>query len=165
MIGLLCVHYWIIQKQVFHVPDLYEGSSKSVYWYKYGINWRTCVAWTGAVVPSMPGFVHAVNPSLKVGTGASRVFSLSFVLGFVLGEWSKISVPAILLMFVLTAAAISYALHAIFPYEYPNHTLLEASMEGLEQESTPSETGGMAVETVLVSGSKAVADEKRAYDA
>lgn len=89
MIGLLCVHYWIIQKRVFHIPDLYEGSRKSLYWYRYGINWRTCVAWTCAVVPSMPGFVHAVNPSLTVGTGASRVFSLSFVLGFVLGKSSQ----------------------------------------------------------------------------
>jgi hypothetical protein len=64
----------------------------------------------------------------------------------------------------LAAASISYSLHAIFPYEYPNHTLLEASLEGHEQESTTSESGGMAVETVLVSESKAVDDEKRAYD-
>jgi NCS1 family nucleobase:cation symporter-1 len=51
MTGLLCVHYWIIQKRRFHVPDLYVGSKKSAYWYNYGINWRTCVAWVCAVIP------------------------------------------------------------------------------------------------------------------
>jgi cytosine/uracil/thiamine/allantoin permease len=88
MIGLLCVHFYLIQSRRFHIPDLYVGSKKSVYWYYYGTNWRTVVAWVCAVVPSMPGFVHSVNPSLKVGKGATRIFSLSFVFGFVVGKFS-----------------------------------------------------------------------------
>lgn len=51
MVGLLCVHYYIIQKRRFHVPDLYEGSKRSMYWYNYGINWRTVVAWVCAILP------------------------------------------------------------------------------------------------------------------
>lgn len=86
MIGLLCVHFWIIQHRSFNVPDLYEGSSKSLYWYKWGTNWRTVVAWTLAIIPAMPGFVGSVNTNVKLGTGANRVFSLSFLLGFTLGE-------------------------------------------------------------------------------
>jgi len=85
MIGLLCVHYYLIQKRCFHVPDLYEGSKTSLYWYYYGTNWRSVVAWVCAVVPSMPGFVSSVNPSLKTGVAAHRIFSLSFVLGFFIG--------------------------------------------------------------------------------
>lgn len=51
MIGLLCTHFYIIQKRRFHVPDLYHGSRKSIYWYNYGVNWRTVVAWVAAVFP------------------------------------------------------------------------------------------------------------------
>lgn len=76
----------------------------SIYWYDYGVNWRTVVAWVCAIFPryalpffrvasqrvltrcSMPGFVNSVNPALKVDKGGSHVFSLSFVLGFWLGE-------------------------------------------------------------------------------
>ncbi|KXJ86068.1 permease for cytosine/purines, uracil, thiamine, allantoin-domain-containing protein [Microdochium bolleyi] len=108
MIGLLCVHYYLIQERVFHVPDLYEGSSRSVYWYTWGVNWRTVVAWVCAVFPSMPGFVSSVNPALRVSEEGSHVFSLSFVLGFVL------------------AGVIAYALHWAFPVHYPDVTELEA---------------------------------------
>jgi NCS1 family nucleobase:cation symporter-1 len=125
MTGLLCVHYWIIQKRRFHVPDLYVGSKQSAYWYSYGINWRTCVAWVCAVVPryvtctaatvvyilliiySMPGFVNNANSKLKVGVGATDLYSLSYILGFFL------------------AAFISWALHTIFPYDYQETTELE----------------------------------------
>lgn len=86
MIGLLCVHFWIIQKRTFVVPDLYEGSNRSLYWYKWGTNWRTVAAWVLAILPSMPGFVGSVNKSVKLGTAANRVFSLSFLLGFTLGK-------------------------------------------------------------------------------
>ncbi|CAL5873259.1 uncharacterized protein PFLUO_LOCUS7528 [Penicillium psychrofluorescens] len=107
MIGLLCTHFYLIQKRQFHIPDLYEGSRMSIYWYDYGVNWRTVVAWVCAIFPSMPGFVNSVNPALKVDKGGSHVFSLSFVLGFWL------------------AAVISYALHWIFPVHYPDVTVLE----------------------------------------
>lgn len=86
MIGLLCVHFWIIQKRAFNVPDLYEGSSRSMYWYKWGVNWRTVAAWVLAITPSMPGFVASVDKSAKLGSAANKVFSLSFLLGFTLGR-------------------------------------------------------------------------------
>lgn len=34
----------------------------------------------------MPGFIGSVNPALKVSEGWSKMFSLSFVLGFFLGK-------------------------------------------------------------------------------
>ncbi|KAK5173556.1 uncharacterized protein LTR77_002237 [Saxophila tyrrhenica] len=111
MIGLLCVHFYIIQRQKFHYPDLYTGSSKSCYWYTYGVNWRTVVAWCLAVIPSMPGFVNDANPALYVPTGAQHVYSLSFVLGFVL------------------ASVIAFLLHWAFPVEYPSITELEREQE------------------------------------
>ncbi|KAF2773043.1 hypothetical protein EJ03DRAFT_341272 [Teratosphaeria nubilosa] len=91
MVGLLCVHYYIIQKRQFHYPDIYEGSHKSIYWYTWGVNWRTVVAWIVGVVPSMPGFVNRANPALKVGLSATRIYDISFVLGFVLFHYPSIT--------------------------------------------------------------------------
>jgi NCS1 family nucleobase:cation symporter-1 len=51
MIGILCTHFYIIQKRRFHIPSLYDGTKDSVYWYNYGVNWRTVVAWVCAVLP------------------------------------------------------------------------------------------------------------------
>lgn len=53
MIGLLCTHFYVIQKRTFHVPDLFEGVKESIYWYNYGVNWRTVVVWIVAVFPRL----------------------------------------------------------------------------------------------------------------
>lgn len=89
MVGLLCVHYYIIQKRIFHVPDLYEGSSKSVYWYNYGVNWRSVVAWLVGIAPSLPGFAASIKPDdvkVKVSEGAVNFYSLTFIFGFCIGK-------------------------------------------------------------------------------
>lgn len=64
MIGLLCTHFYIIQKRRFAIPDLYEGSSKSAYWFTYGVNWRTVVAWVCAVLPRYAPLNYWMNCSL-----------------------------------------------------------------------------------------------------
>ena len=117
MIGLLCVHFWIIQKRSFNIPDLYVGSKSSLYWYKWGTNWRTVAAWVLAITPSMPGFVASVNKNANVGVGGNRVFSLSFLLGFTL------------------AAGFAYLFHVIWPYPYPDSTVEMVDGQGSEGES------------------------------
>lgn len=53
MVGLLCTHFYMIQKRRFHAPDLFEGVKESIYWYNCGVNWRTVVAWIVAVFPRL----------------------------------------------------------------------------------------------------------------
>jgi len=60
-IGLICVHFYITQQRVFHFPDLYTRTLQSVYFYVYGVNWRSFVAWMCACIPNMPGF-GALDP-------------------------------------------------------------------------------------------------------
>ncbi len=55
--------------------------------------------------------MHDANPALPVPVGATRVYSLSFVLGFVI------------------AAGVSLALHWLWPVEYPRVTELEREQE------------------------------------
>jgi len=72
----------------------------------------------------MPGFVSSVNSNLRVGLGASHLFSLSYVLGFVL------------------AALFSWILHVVFPYDYQDVTELETQatmIEGVTPDSPPIE--------------------------
>ena len=71
---------------------------------------------------------------------------------------------ALLLIYQCEAAVVSYALHSIFPYEYPATTLLDSSIDGQEEDRADSESGGTHVEAILVSETKAV-PEKGVNDA
>jgi hypothetical protein len=73
------------------------------------------------MIYSMPGFVYNANSKLKVGAGATDLFSLSYILGFFL------------------AALISWALHMIFPYDYQETTELERQAMMIEGSSSFSE--------------------------
>lgn len=103
MIGLMISSYYIVNRQRIKVDDLYIGDHTSIYWYTYGVNWRAPVAvsvihlsilvhnapidtdhhlqWAMGVWPSMPGFVAAVNSSVTVSIGWTRLYYISFLVG------------------------------------------------------------------------------------
>lgn len=89
--------YYIINRQKINVDALFEGSSASIYWYTFGINWRAPVAWACGVAPSMPGFISAVNTSVHVPVGCTRIYYINFLTGFSI------------------AAVVFVALHRFFP--------------------------------------------------
>lgn len=43
-LGILAAHYFIIQATRLKVSDLYLVGGKSIYWYNFGVNWRSVVA-------------------------------------------------------------------------------------------------------------------------
>jgi NCS1 family nucleobase:cation symporter-1 len=43
-IGILVAHYFVVQKSRIKVSDLYSLDPKSIYWYSFGINWRSIVS-------------------------------------------------------------------------------------------------------------------------
>jgi NCS1 family nucleobase:cation symporter-1 len=43
-LGILVAHYFIIQARRLKVPDLYKIGDSSIYWYTYGVNWRSVIA-------------------------------------------------------------------------------------------------------------------------
>ncbi|KAM0420344.1 hypothetical protein ACHAPT_011886 [Fusarium lateritium] len=120
LIGILCVNYYIIQKRRFHMPDLFEGSSMSVYWYNRGINWRTVAAWLIGTAPSLPGFSASVNPSISVTQGAINFYNLTFIFGFCI------------------SAFVAFLLHWIFPVDFTGTTMLEVEISGEIVEGLPS---------------------------
>ncbi|KAL6233633.1 hypothetical protein BDW75DRAFT_251916 [Aspergillus navahoensis] len=64
------------------VDDLFSGDSGSIYWFSAGVNWRAPVAWTIGVVPCMPGFIAAVNTSITVSDGATEMYYMNYLYGF-----------------------------------------------------------------------------------
>ncbi|KAF7585301.1 hypothetical protein BBP40_011297 [Aspergillus hancockii] len=97
MTGLMTASYLAVNKQKLNVDDLYCGDGRSIYWYTRGINWRAPVAWLVGVVPCLPGFVAAVNLSVKVPDGATELYYCNYLYGFI-------------------ASALTYAgLHRLFP--------------------------------------------------
>lgn len=85
--GILIADYWIVKRQQLDLRDLFSLQGR--YTYSNGINWRAISALVIAVLPVVPGFIHAAatpggqvaNPGLldKVYTYAWFVtFALSF---------------------------------------------------------------------------------------
>ncbi|KAI1079090.1 hypothetical protein F5B20DRAFT_178678 [Whalleya microplaca] len=78
----------------------------------------------------MPGFLNEANPAVYVLVGATRVYSLNFLLGFVL------------------ASVLAYILHVIFPVHYPAISTLEEQQrsERIDISDDADESIGKAVE-------------------
>ncbi|MGH7593303.1 MAG: NCS1 family nucleobase:cation symporter-1 [Gemmatimonadales bacterium] len=87
--GILIVDYWVLRRQRLSLAALYD--EHGIYSYTHGVNWRAIMALALALLPVLPGFVHAAttpggqvaNPSFfdRVYTYAWFVtFGLSFVI-------------------------------------------------------------------------------------
>ncbi|KAF2138171.1 uncharacterized protein K452DRAFT_291218 [Aplosporella prunicola CBS 121167] len=82
MTGLMVSSYLLVHRQKINVDHLYIGDRTSIYWFTYGTNWRTIVAWLLGVGPSLPGFIAAVNTSVSVPPGATELYYISYIYGF-----------------------------------------------------------------------------------
>lgn len=51
MTGILVVDYWVIRRHKLIIPDLY--SSKGIYWFHWGLNWRAFLVFFVCTAPSM----------------------------------------------------------------------------------------------------------------
>ncbi|KAK9371658.1 permease for cytosine/purines, uracil, thiamine, allantoin-domain-containing protein [Lipomyces chichibuensis] len=79
--GILFSDYWLVHRLKYDVNELYKPNG--IYRYnKWGVNWRAVVAFSCGWVPLLPGFINAINPNIKVGTGMVRLYYLGFFYGF-----------------------------------------------------------------------------------
>jgi NCS1 family nucleobase:cation symporter-1 len=81
LLGIFISDFWVIRKCKWRVPDLYIGDETSIYWFTGGFHVRAFLIWIFSVWPSLPGFAKAVNPSLDLAQGWTRVFQISFFVG------------------------------------------------------------------------------------
>ena len=57
--GILIADYWVIRRQRLDLGDLYNPDGR--YRYRNGVNWRAIAALVLAVLPVLPGFLHAAS--------------------------------------------------------------------------------------------------------
>ncbi|OCT44482.1 Thiamine transporter THI72 [Cladophialophora carrionii] len=84
MTGMMVCDFWVVRARKLKLSDLYIPNKSSIYWYSYGFNWRAYVSWLVGMAPALPGFINAVNPSIKVPKGAQEIFYLAYIEGFAL---------------------------------------------------------------------------------
>ncbi|KAJ5485660.1 hypothetical protein N7539_005648 [Penicillium diatomitis] len=80
--AIIGADYWVVKKRHIDIPSLYRR--RGIYRYQGGVNWRAAVAFLISVTPNIPGMIHAVTPSLSVGT-IQHVYDISFLWGFTSG--------------------------------------------------------------------------------
>jgi NCS1 family nucleobase:cation symporter-1 len=68
--GILICDYWVIRKQRLSLKDLFL--ERGLYTYDNGINWRAVAAFVIAILPVVPGFIHAA--ATPGGTVADPAF-------------------------------------------------------------------------------------------
>ncbi|KAL1847506.1 hypothetical protein VTK73DRAFT_10341 [Phialemonium thermophilum] len=84
MCGLMVAEYWVNRRQRVKLSDLYDPRPDGIYYYWHGFNWRAFAAWVIGFAPQLPGFVAALNDSVSVPVGCTRLYALAYPLGFVI---------------------------------------------------------------------------------
>ncbi|KAK1246026.1 hypothetical protein MKX07_005095 [Trichoderma sp. CBMAI-0711] len=82
MTGMMFASYVVVSRRKVKVDDLYQGHSGSIYWYTHGVNFRAPIAWAVGVAPCLPGFIGAVNRSVMLPEGMTKLFYLNYLYGF-----------------------------------------------------------------------------------
>ena len=102
--GILIADYWIVKRQQLDLHDLFALEGR--YTYSGGINWRAISSLVRAVLPVVPGFIHAAttpggqvaDPNIfdRLYTYAWFVtFTLSFVFYLILMRGTaRVAAPA-----------------------------------------------------------------------
>lgn len=79
--GVIIVDYVYARRGNIHVPSLYDGSRKSLYWFTGGVNLLGVFAWCGGTVMGLPGLVGQYQPQL-ITQAALYMYDLGWVLTF-----------------------------------------------------------------------------------
>ncbi|KAF7621838.1 hypothetical protein AFLA_008390 [Aspergillus flavus NRRL3357] len=79
--GIHISDYWFIRQRRLKLSDLYHARPKGIYFYTMGFNWRGVLPWLVGWVPLLPGFMHSINPAIKVSVGADHLYALGFPYG------------------------------------------------------------------------------------
>ena len=79
----MLVDYFIIRKGNMHLPDMFSLSKGSRYHYFHGFNMRAFAAFVIGFLLPLPGFAGTFGN--KIGIAATHMFTLGWVLSFLMG--------------------------------------------------------------------------------
>ncbi len=81
--GILIADYWVVRKQRLSLPDLFR--LEGAYTYRGGVNPRAMIALVVAVLPVVPGFLHAATTpggSVAVPTFLDQLYQYAWFVTF-----------------------------------------------------------------------------------
>ena len=87
ILAIEVVDYWFVRKGNVHIPSVFIGGPKSIYWYKYGINPRAYVAWLIGVVLVVHGVANALHPG-SLGIASTHIYYMGIILSSLAGGGS-----------------------------------------------------------------------------
>ncbi|KAI0167387.1 permease for cytosine/purines, uracil, thiamine, allantoin-domain-containing protein [Pestalotiopsis sp. NC0098] len=77
--GIIMVDYFIIRRGNIHVPSLYDGRPRSLYWFTSGVHIPGVVAWCVGVSFGLPGLVGSYEPA-AVNQSAKDMYKIGWIL-------------------------------------------------------------------------------------
>lgn len=77
--AIMLFDFWVLHSRRYDTLALYDPAG--IYRYTGGVNWRAVVAFLAGVAPSLPGFIHTINPAVEVGVGV-HPYEFGWLLGF-----------------------------------------------------------------------------------
>ena len=80
IVGILIVDYFVIRKRELDIVDLYRKDGR--YWYARGFNPVALFALVVAVIPNLPGFLHAAGAVDWVPPIYDRIYTYAWFVGF-----------------------------------------------------------------------------------
>ncbi|GAA5973229.1 hypothetical protein JCM11641_006334 [Rhodosporidiobolus odoratus] len=78
--SILCADYFIVKKQKYNVPELYNF--QGIYRYTHGFNIPALVALVCSITPNVPGMAAALDSSVKIG-GAKYIYCMADIFGMI----------------------------------------------------------------------------------
>ncbi|OCF39735.1 hypothetical protein I317_06459 [Kwoniella heveanensis CBS 569] len=84
VVSIMLVDYFFVRRGNFDLRAMYDGSSSSKYYYTWGVNWRSIIAFVAGFVVPLPGFVGSFG-TVTVSTAAARIFNLGWEMSFLFG--------------------------------------------------------------------------------
>ncbi|KAK5050909.1 hypothetical protein LTR84_003468 [Exophiala bonariae] len=79
--GIMFADYFLLRKRTMKLTDLFEESSKSIYWYWRGWNWRAAIAWLSSVWCLLPGLIQRGVAPKAIWPGWTHLYWLAWFLG------------------------------------------------------------------------------------
>lgn len=142
----MIVDYFVVRRGNIHIPSLYNGRPRGLYWFTSGVHIPGIIAWSIGVSLGLPGLVGTYEP-LAVNQAAKNMYKIGWVL-------------------YMSAAAVTYYLMvailekpAIFPQAYrenPNswEFLAQTEPAGYFENETMSSGSIEGFEKIIHSGSQ-----------
>ncbi|KAK0199353.1 allantoin permease [Desarmillaria ectypa] len=84
VVGIMIIDYFLVRKGNLQLAGLYTGARDRAYYYTWGINWRTIIAFIAGIGIPFPGFVQSFG-SMAIGEVATEIFDFGWLASFGIG--------------------------------------------------------------------------------